>query len=197
MVGAVLALPLPAWALGLALEDGEWAWAAISACTAAAVVAAPLAAGRRRFAWLAGAMWSLLLALGLLWALVGGLVLWPAAFVFLVAALPRREATWPLARVLAVTGGVAAVSALALGVAAVVQDARDDPDLSVRLRPGASGDAFADRVLADPHVTSVGGTVPPSAIDVELVQGLTPDMRERLVAKWRRDPEVASVRVDD
>ena len=51
--------------------------------------------------------------------------------------------------------------------------------------------------LGDPHVDPVESSAPPGDLTVELVDGMTPDMRSRLAAKLREPPGVVSVRVDD
>ena len=197
VVAALLALPVPAWALGLALEDEEWVWAAISAGALAAIVAAPFAAGWQRFGCLAGAMWFLLLALGFIWALAGGLIVWPAAFVFLIAALPRSTTTWRLGRVLAVAGGVVAVGTVAVFASLLIGDARDEPDLSIRLYAGRDASAVTERLLDDPHVGSVGSSPAGTEVSAELLEGLSPRVRARLVADLRHDARVRSVRLVD
>lgn len=197
VVAALLALPWPVLAIGYAISDEEWAWAAICVAAIAAIVAAPLAAGFPRFGRVAAGLWFLLLALGFITALAGGFIMWPAAFVFLVAAIPARETTWRLRRVLAVTGGVVAATAAGVFAALLIGDAQDDPDLELRLRTWRSAPAVTERLLSEPHVGSVGSSPVSDEISAELEEGLTPDMRDRLVAELRRDPRVRAVRLVD
>jgi len=200
VVAAVLALPWPLAVLWYAdsPDEGDLPLAVIMVLVVAAIVAAPFAARRRRFGALAGALWLLLLFIGFVGGLAGGLVVWPGAFLFVAAALPRPETEWRLGRVLGVAGGVVALCAAMVAIVLVVEDAREDPDLAVRLRPGASIPAFTERATADPHVTSVGSAFPSDdRASVELVQGLTPRMREDVAAGLRRSPDVVWVRIVD
>jgi hypothetical protein len=193
---ALLALPWPLWALGY-VDGGGVAWAAFCAALIAAVVAGPLLAGSPRFGRVAGGLCFLLLALGFVFALAAGFVMWPAAFVFLAAALPRPETTWPRRRVLTAAGGIVAAAALAFFAVLVVNDARDDPDLELRLRTGRSEATVRERLLDDPHVSSVGSAPFSDELSVSLLEGLAPATREQFVATLRRDPQIRSVQVVD
>jgi hypothetical protein len=108
VVAALAALPWPLFALSYAVDDGEWFWAAIAVVTVAVLCAAPFVAGWERFGCLAGVLWFALIVFGFATALAGGFVMWPAAFVFVIAAIPRRTTTWPLWLALALVGLVAA-----------------------------------------------------------------------------------------
>jgi hypothetical protein len=189
VMAALLALPWPVAVLGYAVGDDPVV-AVIAAIAVAIIVAAPFFARREKFPVLASAVWLLLLFLGFVGGLAGGLLVWPGAFLFLAATAPARETKWRLGWLV----GAVALVAAAVGAVFVIDDARDDPDLAVRLRPGASLPAFAERALSDPHVSAVGSGDP---VDVELVDGLTPGMREDTVARLRRAPDVVSVRIDD
>ena len=196
--GAVSALPWTVVLAGYGLVEGEPAAALIGVALAAVILAVPLSVPRGGFPVIAGGIAFVLLVLGTLAAWGGGLVLAPCAVAFALAAVPGSSTAWRLGRLAAVVGGVLAAVAVVGGVAVVVQDIRDEPDLEVRLRTASAVElsAFADRAIEDPHVSSAGwgGS---QVVDVELVEGLTPIMRERVAAALRRDPRVASVRVVD
>jgi hypothetical protein len=188
VVAAVVALPYPLLVIWWAAGDENGVIVGIAVVVAAALAAAPFAARSPRFAALASGLWLLLLFLG--FVSFGGFIMWPGAFLFLAAALPRPETSWRVAGLVAmVAGGVAVVGAVSL-----VDDARDDPDLEVRLQQGASFPAFSEQALDDPRVHAVSSGDP---VDVELVEGLSPDMRSDTVATLRRSPDVLTVRVVD
>jgi hypothetical protein len=111
-----------------------------------------------------------------------------------IAAIPAVDATWRLGRVLAVVGGVVVAIVGMVAVALAVGDARDEPDLEVRLRSWQAAAPFTEDMLGEPHVQSVGSGGTDVSVELE---DLTPDMRGRLVARLRADPRVAAVRVVD
>ena len=66
----------------------------------------------------------------------------------------------------------------------------------MRLEPGETLSGFESR-LNDPHIVEVGTKDHAVLVSVELVDGLTPETRERLGARLRGEPGVRSVRIDD
>src|SRR5215210_50402 len=170
VVAAVLAPPWLVFLFVVGLDEAEPVASAIACVLVAAVVAVPFAARRRRrrFGRLAGGLGLALLAVGQLGVLVGGLLLWPGAATFLLAAVAAPETTWRLGRVAVAVGAGVAACGVAAGAIAVINDVIDDPDLAVRLRRGASVQAFADRAIRDPLVTSAGFSTPAASGRVEV-----------------------------
>jgi hypothetical protein len=99
--------------------------------------------------------------------------------------------------VLAVVGGVVALGTAAVFASLLIGDARDDPDLLVRLHTGRDAPAFTERLLDEPHVGSVGSSPANTEVSAELLEGLSPGVRSRLVADLRRDARVRSIRLVD
>jgi hypothetical protein len=120
VLAAVVALPWPLALLVFALENEGGEIVVLATVVVAAIVAAPAVATRRWFPWLAAGLWLVLLALGFLGAWVGGVLAWPGSWLFMLSALPLREATWSLASMAAVACGVVLACLTVWGLAALV-----------------------------------------------------------------------------